>query len=180
MLVHENLIDVWKRINATSKEFTFYSSQQKSQSGIDLILMSNSLAFSTKKVEILPMIVASHNSVTCLGGNLKQRYSWRLNEDLLKSAPIVEYLKKEVKFYFALNLNKVPTQTVWDASKAGTRAILIKFSPPFFLVVSDSRQEAEIFLPRPAGLGRKHLRRALRTGKLQAPSGKAQRLSLVW
>lgn len=63
LLDQENLIDIWRSHNLNSREYTHLSARHKTNSRIDMILVSKNLATVIKKVEILPRIIADHNPV---------------------------------------------------------------------------------------------------------------------
>lgn len=105
LVEQENLVDIWRKNNATAREYTFFSARQKSHSRIDMIWMLHNLTFLTKKVEIMPRIVSDHNLIFWEGKLRKISYIWHLRE-LLNSTKVLEQIKKETKDYFKLNMDK--------------------------------------------------------------------------
>lgn len=129
ILKKENLTDVWRTFNRTSKEFTFFSNRHKSYSRIDLILTSDILTTLTKKVEILSKILADHNPIIWVGKQLNYKYQWRINEQLLSKEENLERLKEETRNFLKINLgNEVAIHCVWDMYKAYMRGILMKMN----------------------------------------------------
>lgn len=123
----ENISDVWRILNANSREYTFFSNRHGTYSRIDMILMSQQLLTNTKKLEILPQLLLDHNPVLWIGKDKEIKYQWRLNERLLSKEENVQKLKDETVNYFRTNLGTgVSIQVVWDAYKAVLRGILMK------------------------------------------------------
>lgn len=129
ILEEQEIIDIWRMFNGTSREFTLFSDRHKSHSRIDLTLTSKVLNMLRKKVEILPKIRVDHNPVMWVGKDLNSSYQWRLNEQLLSREEKMKKLREETKNYFKENLDReVSLQNVWDAYKAVMRGVLIKMN----------------------------------------------------
>lgn len=58
-----NLNDIWRVLNPTAKNFTFYSAPHKMSSTIDYILSSAKLVQFVQSVSILPRILSDHNPI---------------------------------------------------------------------------------------------------------------------
>lgn len=63
ILEEENMIDVRRQFNTSSREYTFFSNRHKSYSRIDIIFLSQQMVTYTKRIEILPQTISDHNPV---------------------------------------------------------------------------------------------------------------------
>lgn len=54
------LIDIWRAVNATCKDFSFFSGRHKSFSRIDFLFASPHLFHSVDKAVLLPMALSDH------------------------------------------------------------------------------------------------------------------------
>lgn len=69
------LIDIYRALNLTSKEYTFFSNRHKTYSRIDYILVSKSLYSYIPRIEILPPTISGHCPVSAqcnLNKNIKK------------------------------------------------------------------------------------------------------------
>nr|GEZ82414.1 hypothetical protein [Tanacetum cinerariifolium] len=121
------VLDIWRRKNGNSKEFTHYSERHGSSSRIDMFWVSKDIAVRTSKAEILTKSISDHNPIVLAIRKKIKTYRWRLNELLLQKEEIIEEAKSKLKDFFELNMNKgTEARMVWDASKAFIRGYFIQ------------------------------------------------------
>lgn len=84
---HLDLIGIWRLINPSIKDFTFFSSRHKSFSRIDFLFLSPQLFHFINTVVLLPIALSDHKGVFCsatMGRLSKRAARWRFNTSLLK------------------------------------------------------------------------------------------------
>ncbi|XP_060543089.1 transmembrane protein 168 isoform X2 [Pantherophis guttatus] len=140
------LKDVWRIHNLKDLDYTFFSDRHRSFSRIDFILVSNDLLVKTKRTKIFPRTLSDHSPVWIEIETAKiERRSWRLNENLFRYEKNIIELKKQMKEFFDINLNKgTPIEIVWDASKAYMRGVLIHMNSKYKLNRQKKRAEIEV------------------------------------
>uniref|UniRef100_A0A670I8A5 Reverse transcriptase domain-containing protein n=1 Tax=Podarcis muralis TaxID=64176 RepID=A0A670I8A5_PODMU len=123
-----DLIDIWRHLHPTEKQFTFFSEVHKSWGRIDQIWTSRTLTLRATSCEIHPRTLSDHNLITLeIKGATQGSFRWRLNEYLLENDDVIERAKITLKEYFDLNLNVgTNIEVVWDASKAVARGLFIQ------------------------------------------------------
>lgn len=118
---------VWRELNPTVRDYTFYSPPHKTYSRIDYFFMySKDIGFVRScKIGLLDL---SDHSPVYLDVNLKSRtgtFSWKLNLNVLKGKMKGE-LQDDIKLYLSENDNgEVSSLMVWDAGKAVLRGKII-------------------------------------------------------
>lgn len=96
-----SLVDIWKLVNPSSREYTFYSNCHKTYSRIDFGLISKSLVDSVVGCEIGTIAISDHATVelqTDLNTDKTKRCHWRLNTMLLQNKMFCEELTKDLNF----------------------------------------------------------------------------------
>lgn len=118
------IMDVWRELNPTSEDSTFFSSPHTIYSRIDYFLMYNKGRHQVKKYEIGIM----SDSPVCLTlrlTNERKTTIWRLNSNILKGQ-MKEEMIKEIQTYIEENDNgEVSPPVLWDACKAVLRGKII-------------------------------------------------------
>ena len=131
-LQEQGLVDLWRTLYPTAKDYTFYSAVHKTHSRIDLILASQNLIQNIPSAEIGLRIWSDHAPVTCtiiFGKIIRQTYSWRLNCSLLYNKEIMTKISEAIEFYFKENtLAHTSATTQWDAFKSVIRGRFISLA----------------------------------------------------
>lgn len=125
------LIDIWRVINPTHKDFSFYSGRHKSFSRIDFLFVSPHLFNTIEKSELLCIALSDHKGVlssTTLG-NLSQRaVRWRFNTSLLKDETYISQFITELDMFTSFNVGSVEDPRIlWDALKGFIRSNAILY-----------------------------------------------------
>lgn len=95
------LFDVWRVVNPTTKDYTFYSHPHQSLSRIDYFLVSREVVDRVEACSIGICTFSDHNPVSLTISppylNPFSRH-WRLNSSLLSSPPFLVFLEKQWDF----------------------------------------------------------------------------------
>ena len=97
------LIDIWRIINPSGRDYTYFSPVHKTYSRIDFFLISKALTSSTVGCEIGNILISDHAWVgldLLPQSERRKSYRWRLNSSLLQDPVKVEWLRTELKDYF--------------------------------------------------------------------------------
>lgn len=140
------LVDIWRILNPSGRDYTFFSPVHKIYSRIDLFLISKALTSSVFGCSIGNIIISDHAWV-CLNlrpHNERQRsYRWRLNSSLLQDPANIIWLKAAINYYVDTNWSSVSaTGTAWEALKAVIRGRIIEVSS--FLKKSKAKKMLEL------------------------------------
>lgn len=125
------LIDVWRLLHPTERDFTFYSTLHKTFSCIDYFLIPHAQLHAVRTSSIgsitwsdyAPIFLsyALHDSMTT---KINQ---WRLNGSLLQDKDVQEDITKELNCYYRTNdTPDCDPGIIWEAHKAVIRSVLIK------------------------------------------------------
>lgn len=131
LLIEAGMMDVWRELNPTAKQFTFFSHPHNVHSRIDYLFMFNSERHRILKCHIGVKDISDHAGVYLslhLDTEIKNT-TWKLNTSLLNDPLCKQYIDKEFKEYLELNdTGEISPSTVWDAAKAVMRGKLIVWS----------------------------------------------------
>ena len=121
-----DLIDIYRVFHPKTAYYTFFSSAHGTFSRIDHISRLGKF----KKIEIISSIFSNYNAmrleINYRKNNVKNRNTWRLNNELLNNQEITEEIKEEIKNYPETNDNEnTMIQNLWDAAKAVIRGKFI-------------------------------------------------------
>lgn len=121
------IVDVWRDLNPTSKNYTYFSSPHNIYSRIDYFLMYNKDMHRVEKCDIGIMDLSDHCPLylTLRLVSEKKTTIWRLNSNILKGH-MKEEIMKELQTYIEDNNNgEVSPSVLWDACKAVMRGKII-------------------------------------------------------
>ena len=124
-----SLVDIWRLVNPSEREYTFYSHCHKSHSRIDFFLISNTLIDSVVDCKIGAIALSDHGAVELhidLQTDRDRKGRWRLNTKLLQDEVFSNALSEDLKSFFEINIGSTSTiASVWEASKAYIRGKII-------------------------------------------------------
>uniref|UniRef100_A0A8C5MAV6 exodeoxyribonuclease III n=1 Tax=Leptobrachium leishanense TaxID=445787 RepID=A0A8C5MAV6_9ANUR len=128
--LHDNrLIDCWRTMYPTVRDYTYYSTIHDRYSRIDYLLIPSNFAHLLQSVTIGATSWADHCPVLMtIASSLYRPKSahWRLNETLLNDPAILTGLRDTLQHYFIENTSPdSPPPTIWEAHKAVARGYLI-------------------------------------------------------
>jgi len=123
------LTDIWRLVNPTEREYTFFSHCHKSHSRIDFFLLSNSITDQVVDCKIGAIVLSDHATVElgiALNTETGRKGRWRLNTALLQDEEFSSLLADDLTSFFELNIGSTDKlASVWEASKAYIRGKLI-------------------------------------------------------
>lgn len=129
MMEDNNLIDVWRLVNPSDQEYTFYSHCHKSYSRIDFFLISQSLVNAIIDSTINAISLSDHAPVELsvnIHSDRLRRGRWRMNTSLLQDEVFSKELAGDLSSFFEINMGSTDSVAmVWEASKAYIRGKLI-------------------------------------------------------
>ena len=108
LMSEKNLIDIWREINPTKRDYTLIRNNPVSKSRIDFFLISQSLIYSKVKprAKILDGYLSDHKLIT-LSVNISNvdigKGYWKFNNSLLKEEKFVSYIKNRIPEIISLN-----------------------------------------------------------------------------
>lgn len=126
------LVDAWREMNTTKKDYTHFSCPHQSYVKIDHIFISTSELSNVTKSYIRDTVWSDHSIVLLILNRSLDRptiRNWRLNKSILSDPIRVMEIKKGIKEYFHLNNTaELSPETLWAAHKATIRGKLIQIS----------------------------------------------------
>lgn len=125
-----HLVDVWRAMNPTVKDFSYFSKIHQTYSRIDYILITQRDLGLIRKIEYEQCIFSDHAPLRAtfkFGPNLKTPGVWRLNESLLAKKENIEILNTHLNNFFKENNEQSGCNALtWETHKAVIRGILIQ------------------------------------------------------
>ncbi|CAG5947255.1 unnamed protein product, partial [Menidia menidia] len=130
VLMKDNgLIDIWRMVNPSKREYSFYSHCHKSYSRIDFILMSNGLINDVIDCKINAISLSDHAPVELcvkIHPEKLKRGRWRMNTSILQNDIFQKELAIDLSSFFEINMGSTDSVAmVWEASKAYIRGKII-------------------------------------------------------
>uniref|UniRef100_A0A3P9LGY2 exodeoxyribonuclease III n=1 Tax=Oryzias latipes TaxID=8090 RepID=A0A3P9LGY2_ORYLA len=131
MLEELNLVDAWRSINPSSKDFTFYSNPHNSYSRIDLFFLPPESLGQVNRCEIGSIYLSDHAPVY-LDLNIKETTPtttrWRFPSHFIIDKDYKKRMEEELKLYFDENDNSdTNPEFLWEAAKAYIRGSTISY-----------------------------------------------------
>lgn len=124
-----HLVDVWRMLNPTSKDFSFYSPVHNAYSRIDYIFLSHSLLEFPIKAEIASILWSDHAPVWSqiqLSPPTRSPPSWRLNDNLLTDVACLSDIRNAMANFITDHAHDTTSPTCkWEALKCVLRGIFI-------------------------------------------------------
>uniref|UniRef100_A0A8C5M552 Endonuclease/exonuclease/phosphatase domain-containing protein n=1 Tax=Leptobrachium leishanense TaxID=445787 RepID=A0A8C5M552_9ANUR len=123
------LVDVWRALHGTEREYSFYSPVHANYSRIDYFFLSQHQISTVRSSAIHTGTWSDHaplsiHIVSPL--QVPRERSWKLNLTLLNDPIVLQEVKTLLTDYFQDNLTPdIPLSTVWEAHKAVIRGLLI-------------------------------------------------------
>uniref|UniRef100_H3A4B2 Uncharacterized protein n=1 Tax=Latimeria chalumnae TaxID=7897 RepID=H3A4B2_LATCH len=117
------LIDSWRAVHGTKRDYTFFSRVHSSYSRLDTFLTSHAPPVNIHNRTLSDHVLVSMEFI--LEPRIF-RHIWRVNNSLLKDKAFVATLKTEIASFFQLNEDLIDSvQLLWDAFKATLQGWLI-------------------------------------------------------
>lgn len=100
------LVDIWRVANEDKRDYTFYSHQHTTYSSIDFVFTSENLSHKIDSPQIGLRTLLDHAPMLVIlrvSSGTRRSLLWRLNNYLLESPGLQEYIEKEIQALFAIN-----------------------------------------------------------------------------
>lgn len=120
------LVDIWRLMNPTVRDYSFLSGRHSSFSRIDYIFAPINLFHKITKTELLPMSLSDHKAVLCVA-SLRQVIDraprWRFNTTLLRDTSFVDQFQSGLREFININAGSVDDPRIlWNAIKGFIRS----------------------------------------------------------
>ena len=126
------LEDMWRLMNPSILDFSFYSACHKTFSRIDYIFVSQTLFSNIDSTTLCPTPLSDHRFVLCtfsIRAGQPRAPRWRFNASLLQNDVYITELEAELKYFIQINSTSVDDPRVlWDAIKGCIRNKTISFA----------------------------------------------------
>ncbi|KAM9330707.1 annexin A1 [Gastrophryne carolinensis] len=173
------LVDTWRMMHPTGKDFTYYSPVHVKYTRIDFLFLSQRDLERVISAQIGNISFSDHAPVVlsmALPGGEKREWNWRMNESLLKDPGVVERIRQHLSLYIKENATEgVDPVMVWEAHKCTLRGYLIQEGAR---AKRERGAKAERLVQQIADLELKH-KRSLQAPVLQELESKRQELKDV-
>lgn len=123
------LVDVWREVNSTQRDFTFFSHAHNCYSRLDYFFTFQNDLHRVISSRIGVMDLSDHAPLylEILYSKEKRETTWRLNTSMLQ--PLREQIRNDIKNFILDNDNiEVSPSILWDALKAVIRGKIIGYS----------------------------------------------------
>ena len=126
-LKETGLVDVWRLLHPTQRDYTHYSVPHSVHTQIDYFLMQKEACYRVLDCKIGVADISDHNAIfLTIQIDLTPKNSvWRLNVGILNNEKIVNDIKQEIDTFLRENDNGEVDPILWDALKAVLRGKLI-------------------------------------------------------
>ena len=129
---HAGLADVWRLLNPSFRDYSFFSGRHSSFSRIDFIFASIDLFHKIGKVDLVPVAFSDHKAVICSGSLravTERAPRWRFNSTLLRDTSFVAQMKTGLREFININTGSVDdSRIVWDSIKGYIRSNVTLYS----------------------------------------------------
>lgn len=126
------LVDIWRVMNPSSRDFSFYSACHKTFSRIDYVLASSTLFSNIDSTTLCPSLLSDHRMVLCtflIRPGQPRAPRWRFNTSLLQNNVFITELEAELKDFIFINSASVDDpRALWDAIKGCIRNKTVSFA----------------------------------------------------
>ena len=130
--IHDlRLIDIWRTLNPSKRQYSYFSSIQKTQSHLDYFLISMELQPNIMDCWYNSIVLSDHAPTSIklqLGTQETHVKRWRLQTYLLKDTTFVEFVEKRIDEYFEFNKEETSASIRWEAFKAYIRGEIIGYT----------------------------------------------------
>lgn len=130
-MVEMGIIDVWRELYPSSRDYTYYSSPFKVYARLDYFFMFKVDSFKIKDCEILTRDLSDHSPLlmSLMIAKKKRNTQWKFNSHILNDPSVVNKIKGDIKEFFEINdTGEVSPIILWDTLKAVMRGNLISLT----------------------------------------------------
>lgn len=101
-----SVIDSWRLVNPSFRDYSFYSARHKSFSRIDYIFISKDLAGKVRDSLHIPITFSDHNAVLSqinIPLEIPRAARWRFNSSLLQNEQFITHMNIELSEFIGFN-----------------------------------------------------------------------------
>lgn len=124
------LLDPWRVMYPTERDYTFFSQVHGGYSRLDYFFVKHSDFDLVQKTTVEVITLSDHAPVSlCIawGGAQAKTSYWRLNDYLLQDKVVEAEIRRDLSFFFQENRSiDTSPMIIWETHKAFVRGILIK------------------------------------------------------
>ncbi|KAL2085077.1 hypothetical protein ACEWY4_018397 [Coilia grayii] len=126
------LVDIWRLLNPSGRDYTFYSSNHLVYTRIDYFLISHSLIPYATSCAIGSILVSDHAEVSLYiqqPTRIGRSKRWRLNSSLLKDPIFKLQVQEQITLFKDTNVSTAPSPGIaWETLKAFLRGFIIQYT----------------------------------------------------
>lgn len=125
-----NLVDIWRLLHPTGRDFSFFSPVHKSYSRIDYFLIDAGLISTVTACTYHNILISDHAPVSLdlKFGLDRGDYSWRLNASLLNNPDFCSFISEQISTFLNNNdKGDVNDSVLWESMKAVLRGQIISY-----------------------------------------------------
>lgn len=130
-MVEMGIIDVWRELYPSARDYTHYSGSFKVYVRLDYFFMFKVDSFKIKDCDILTRDLSDHSpiSMSLQVARKKRNTLWKSNSYIFNDPAIVSKIKEEIKGFLEINdTGEVSAIIIWDTLKAVMRGKLISIT----------------------------------------------------
>lgn len=120
------MVDIWRMLNPSLKDFSFYSGRHKSFSRLDFIFASNDLFQNIQNAHYIPVTWSDHKPIYCsvtVRPSSTKAPRWRFNSSLLRDKSYRDQFETNFSEFLGFNVGSVSDPRIlWEAVKGFIRS----------------------------------------------------------
>lgn len=122
-------VDIWRHLNPSTKQYSFFSPVNQMYSRIDYFV-DKTIIHKVKACNYSSIVISDHGPLI-LELTFPEEphvYAWRLNPLLLSDNTFLEYISKQIDIFLETNITPDVTYcTIWESFKAFLRGHIISY-----------------------------------------------------
>lgn len=125
-----NLIDIWRLLHPTDREYSYFSKLHNSYSRIDFFLLDSKLLPNVIDSKYHNILISDHAPVSVIFDlNVpKQESTWRLGPSLINDEDFCKYLSKKIEEFLQTNDTLDTSDSIlWETFKVVMRGHIISY-----------------------------------------------------
>lgn len=124
--LNTGMVDVWRMLNPSLKDFSFYSGRHKSFSRLDFVFASRDLFQNIKNACYIPITWSDHKPIYCsvtIRPSRTKAPRWRFNSSLLRDEKFKAQFESNFREFLGFNVGSVADPRIlWEAVKGFIRS----------------------------------------------------------
>uniref|UniRef100_A0A9J7ZUB5 Reverse transcriptase domain-containing protein n=1 Tax=Cyprinus carpio carpio TaxID=630221 RepID=A0A9J7ZUB5_CYPCA len=145
-----NLVDIWRLLNPTARDYSFFSRVHKSYTRIDYFIIDSKLIEGVTQSKYHNILISDHSPIS-MGLKIllpKVQYCWRFNPQLLMDKQFQSYLSECLSQFLETNdKGDVSDSCLWETCKVVLRGHIIAYESSLRREKRRRLSEIESILP---------------------------------